>query len=310
MCKLIYKLRATAIILSLMLMGCTKIIPPGKLVLSDVRETIYIYNYLEGDSLQTFKVVPKGNYVWSIAAINKSKICFGCEDRTSYSLENWRNNLLSLNIDENKLDTLIYNYPGKINYPNYSLANSKIAFIIEGKCRGGKGPLNVQDAQCVVIDLPTKKYKTITGFTLALGKPSWSLDGQSLWVSSYEGKIIRIDTSGNIVEKLGKGFCPTLSPDGKYLAYLDGNTIFVMELITKKIKTVASWYSFYIPNPHYDISITWSPDSKYIGYEGRNLICYITKWASQFVVVSSQGKGISKKVCDFVAAGAGAAWVP
>jgi Tol biopolymer transport system component len=208
---------------------------------------------------------------------------------------------------DGKQDTIISPESSRISYPSFSPDGNKIAFLFCGGVKPKVMFKGYYDAACAIYDIQNRSYKTITDTILASCKPSWSKDGGSLYVSTFEGKMIRIGLNGNILDTLGNGYYPVLSPDDAKLAYTRDRSIYVMDLSSKVKKRIASKWSFYVPNEVQYLDLTWSPDSKYILYQGH---AYITGESSQYVVISAVGKGSPRLIEHVTARGFGAAWVP
>jgi len=169
---------------------------------------------------------------------------------------------------------------------------------------------DLPDARLMMVSVKRKTCVVVVTPPLALSKPSWSADGKSLWVSTYDGNIIQVGLDGSISNAGYKGYCPSLSPDGRSLAYMKGRTLYVRDLSNNKVKSIASSFSKYMPREYCMTFITWSPDSKYILYQGQDFLSYVTHWRSQYVIVPVDGDGAPTVVKDVVAGAFAPAWVP
>jgi Tol biopolymer transport system component len=277
----------------------------GKIYINDADHIIQhdLSNY--NIKVNTVYTAPNKNSIVYLDVLrNQNVICFTAEDL----LESKVRPCLIL-LKENRQDTIISPQTYKISYPSFSPDGNKIAFLFCGGVKPKVMFKGYYDAACAIYDIQKRSYETITDTILASGKPSWSQDGCCLYVSTFEGKMVRMDLNGSVLDTIGDGYYPTLSPDGKKLAYTHGRSIFVMDLDSKRKKRIASKGSFYIPQEPQYLDLTWSPDSKYILYQGQYILAYITGWSSQYVVVSAEGKGLPRQIDNETARGFGAAWV-
>ena len=253
------------------------------------------------------------NQVMSIGSSNKG-------DKITFVVNNHRNkqifNLLRMDLARGSTDTLLHNTNQEIDYPAISPDDTVIAVLAVGDFKERHYwflPKNIYkselpDARLMIVSVKSKASTYINTPPLSLSKPSWSADGKSLWASTYDGNILQIGLDGSIGNAGYKGYCPTLSPDGRSLAYMRGRTLYIRNLSTNKVKSVASRFSKYKPREYCMTFITWSPDSKHILYQGQDFLSYITHWRSQFVIVPVDG-GVPVVVRDIVAGGFAPAWV-
>lgn len=315
--KLLVKLIYLIYILSVLgiVSGCAPIKTKdlkGKIILNDQDNLLLLdYDVVPPKVEKTFIVKSLRTIFEPSISSDGSFVFFSYHEGLPYSPE--KNLLVRMNIISKKLDTLILNYKQELSCCSLSPDNLKLAFLIAGPEKKTKGIFGLEGyglpaAGCAIYNFKDSSYTIITAPMLSLCKPSWALDGSSLWVSTYEGKMIRIDLKGNIVESLGRGYNPTLSPNGKYLAYLDGHSIVKIDLASMKKKTIVSGLSCYVPQEYQLVSITWSPDSKYLLYQGQNWYSFITGFSSQYVVTSANGWGWPKILENITAYGFGAAW--
>lgn len=235
---------------------------------------------------------------------NQEIICFTVMNYSDITIEP---NYSLILLRDGKQDTIISPRSSRISYPSFSPDGNKIAFLFCGGVKPKVMFKGYYDAACAIYDIQNRSYQTITDTILASCKPSWSMDGGSLYVSTFEGKMIRIGLNGNILDTLGNGYYPVLSPDDAKLAYTRGRSIYIMDLRSKVKKRIASMRSIYVPLEVQYLDLTWSSDSKYILYQGHS---FITGKSSQYVVISSDGKGLPRQIESVTARGFGAAWVP
>jgi WD40 repeat protein len=226
--------------------------------------------------------------------------------------------LLLVNTNTYKIDTLITSKENEYVCPVFSPDNKTIALLIRGKRReypikNTPITLGACAARCLLLDIKTKSYKQITDSVLSVCQPCWDKDGASLYVSTYDGSIIQITREGKTLKHIVNGYAPSLSPNNEKIVCIDAvdeNKINIYDLKTKSKKVLANRMSWFIPNSYEDVYFAWSPDSKYILYQGRNLLSYITRWSAQYVVIRADGKGSAKKIQNVTASGSGATWVP
>ncbi len=210
-------------------------------------------------------------------------------------------------LHKNKLDTLIYEIPAKLTNLKISPDGKYIAFLYSVYDNNTQAFLK---ASCAVFDLEKRAYSTILEHVLALGGLSWAKDGQSIYMATFNGSIVRVDLQGKILDTICTGYAPAISPDGRTMAFTKDRSIYLVDLTTKKQRRIASKLSFYIPQEPQYIDLTWSPDSKYILYQGQYILAYITDWSSQYVYIPIERWGLPKVVANITARGYGAAWVP
>ena len=290
----------------------------GKIYLSEVDNEIMEYDigYNKFKTIQVFKNDSTSlNQVLSISSSSKGeKIVFAVDNHKNMQIYN----LLCMDLKSGSIDTLVYNTNQEIDYPSFSPNDNFIAMLVVGEPKVKHYwflPKNIgfdelPDARLMIISLKTKTNTVISTPPLALSKPSWSMDGKSLWASTYDGTILQIWLDGSINNTGSKGYCPTISPNGKLLAYLKGRSLYVKDLASNRVKKVASRFSKYMPREYNMLYITWSPDSKYILYQGEDFLSYITHWRSQYVIVPIENGGTPFLVKDVVAGGFSPAWVP
>lgn len=94
---------------------------------------------------------------------------------------------------------------------------------------------------------------------------SASPNGRTLafqWTGAHTTSIYRVDVRGGGVRRLGSGFQPSWSPDGKRLAYTDGEGLWVMKADgTGKHKVAVDSYLEYAGYPP-----AWSPDGSKLAF--------------------------------------------
>ena len=93
-------------------------------------------------------------------------------------------------------------------------------------------------------------------------EPTWSRDGKALYfVSARNGgfRIFRHDFATNADTALTNGIQPSVSPDGKLLAYAQGG-VRVLDLSTMESRVVRA------EETEYRVKPTWTPDGKNILY--------------------------------------------
>ena len=118
--------------------------------------------------------------------------------------------------------------------------------------------------------------------------PTWTQDGNSIvfqraghlqWNKSLvngswhldfypvAGELLQIDVDGSNLRSLNDYvLTPVLSPDGKMVAYVEGNRILVMKLEDRSEKLIANVCGLD------DYRIAWSPDSKKIAFESEEVL--------------------------------------
>jgi serine/threonine protein kinase len=104
------------------------------------------------------------------------------------------------------------------------------------------------------------------------GMPHWAKDGKTLYFHSRkEGKIKVADvTKARIVAKdfapCAKSLYPAVSPDGKYVAYVEGGSGKLVVLSINR-KQWVEWAPHTLTEARGGL-VGWSPDSKRVGYGG------------------------------------------
>jgi WD40 repeat protein len=280
----------------------------GKLVLSD-DNSILMYDFSERKPRvkRLFSASDNGMVSEPTISSDGGYLCFVYDDWSSFSL-------VALRVGHQDIDTLIQGSRGRLDFPAFSPDNTKIAFLI---LRGSKlikptGRFSLGElvivASCAVLDVGSREYRVITEPCLSGCTPSWSRDGKSLCVSTYDGRIVRIDLNGTEIESFGHGYCPALSPDGRYLAYLVDRSLYVADLEKKTERRVTSKFSYYAPEYHCAADMTWSPDSKYLLYEAQAPLYRILGWSSGYVIVPAHRRGLTRALRS--AAYLGACWIP
>ncbi|MDQ7799322.1 MAG: hypothetical protein RDU76_10345 [Candidatus Edwardsbacteria bacterium] len=210
-------------------------------------------------------------------------------------------------LHKNKVDTLIYEMPAKLSNIKFSPDGKCIALLYSVYDNNARAFLK---PSCAVFYLEKRGYSTILEHMLALGGISWAKDGQSIYMATFDGNIVRVDLQGKILDTICNGYAPAVSPDGRTMAFTKDRSIYLLDLSTKKKRRVASKLSLYIPHEPQYIDLAWSPDSKYLLYQGQYILAYLTDWSSQYVYIPLEGWGLPKMVANITARGYGAAWVP
>ena len=311
-------LRFTVLAATLASAGCSKSGKsdlPGKLVWSN-NDGIYVCDFSEGST--------EGRLVYSAlmdgfgltVSPGGAYVCFhdaywpGSGKEHVYTL-------LRIGLEDGRIDTLIRGSQ-RLGNPAFSPNNKRMAFLICGKRRVIKPKgrflpelLGPPAASCAILDVETREYRVITESDLYPSTPSWTPDGNSIWVSTYEGRMVRIDLEGNEVEFYGQGLSPALSPDGTYLAYLDldRRTICVADLKRETKRVLTSRFTYHAPLP-YSPKIRWSPDSKYLLYECWTGTNRIMGWSSGFVVIPAHRRGLPIALGTNTIHAYGVDWVP
>ncbi len=128
-----------------------------------------------------------------------------------------------------------------------------------------------------IIDVASRDITNLTVETSASGQPIWLPDASGILFVSRQsnfGQLHRIELdTGTITElpiHLSPIDMPTLSPDGRYLAYTSSERIgnqadievMLLDLETYEIRNVSN-------SLLYDNQPTWSPDSAYLAYVSR-----------------------------------------
>lgn len=310
MCRLFFCL----LLVCLCLVSCGKpnnTYLTGRLLLSEYYNYYLLYDYDKGDTTGKSYIITSSQNILMVPSLINEKLVITINDSNAWPV---KYSLVECSLNVNKTDTLL-SLDKVIDYPSLSFDTCAIAFLTDFKGKSStlpviKMPIGItQSASLYLLDRKTKNYHELIN-NIAECKPSWALDNKSLYISTYGGVMLQIDTSGNIIDTIGSGYCPTLSPCGSKMAYLKGRSIYIVDLASNKKKLIASKFSKYIPQKAFRISLTWSPDSKYILYQGQDLFSYLTGWASQFVIIPADGKGAPRVIKDCTAYGAGAAWVP
>ncbi len=226
--------------------------------------------------------------------------------------------LLKINMNTQIIDTLIKQSRYNINEIAVSPDSQNIALLLLGLERPMKKRILFWDIEgydypyikCAIYNLREHSFRILPDSCFSWSKPSWAKDGNSLWLSTFDGNIINIDLNGNIINQSFKGYSPALSNNGKYLAYIKGRTIYIYNLKKKNTKTVASYYSFFIPHRYPLVYITWSPNDEYILYQGQHILSYITGWSSYYVATKANGLSLPQIIQGVTSEGFGAVWVP
>ncbi len=102
-----------------------------------------------------------------------------------------------------------------------------------------------------------------------IGGAEWSPDSREL-MFSYKGRTWLVKSDGSDLHPLVDGqaaiFAPSFSPDGKYIAYSNGQNIFRIDRATGAVKQLT-----FLSKPNTSIdSQSWSPDGKQIAVVWSN----------------------------------------
>jgi Tol biopolymer transport system component len=287
-------------LLVILCIGCSKQ-PSGKIYINDDYQLL-LFNY-EKASVDTVVKNDGPDGLFYHDVIDDS-ICFNkIVGWPKTKKASWCFNMFLLH--ENVKDTLIYETTKWLDYIKFSPDGNRIAFKYRDYDNVAN---NFQTSSCAIYDLKTKQYKTILLRNLSDGGICWSMNGQMLFVATSEGTIITVDDKGNMLDQICSGYSPALSPNGLELAYTIKRSIFIINLATGQKKKVVSNTSLYIPQEPGCIDLAWSPDSRYLLYQGQNLLSFITGWSSQYIVVPVEGLKYPYLVTNITARGYGAVW--
>ncbi len=285
---------------------------PGRLAWSNC-DGIYICDFSErytgGEAVFSDRSISLGLTMSS----GGSYVCFTSYEWPGAGKEDVHS-LLRLRLEDRSIDTLISGSQ-HLGDPSFSPDNTKIAFHILGKDRVTKGRyftvIGPPEASCAVIDVKTKEYRVLTQPYLFPSTPSWTPDGNNLCVTTYEGRIVRIDLEGRELETYGRGLHPALSPDGRYLAYLDldRRSICVVDLERGTRRVLTSRFTYHAPLDD-SPKIRWSPDSNYLLYECWTGANRMMGWSCGFVVIPAHRKGLPIALGTNTHHAYGVDWVP
>jgi WD40 repeat protein len=292
-------------LLTIVFIGCNNLSskPKGKIYIND-DYYILLYN-IDKNTVDTVirKDGPDGLFYHDVYF---DSICFSkIVGWPKTQKASWGFNLYLLHNDVT--DTLLYETTVRLANLKFTPDGSKIAFLYT---EYDKINNEYFKSSCAIYDLDKRQYHTILHRNISLSGISWAKDGQMLFLTSIDGKIIKVNIVGSVIDTICNGYSPTLSPDGEKLAFTDKRNIYILNLATGNKKKVVSKHSLYIPQEPQYIDLAWSPDSKFILYQGQYILAYITGWSSQYVVLPVEGWGLSHMVANITARGYGSAWVP
>ncbi|MGA9119278.1 MAG: DPP IV N-terminal domain-containing protein [Bacteroidota bacterium] len=127
-------------------------------------------------------------------------------------------------------------------------------------------------------------YKSIADTTINLNSPASSTEGYDLLTYEKDGDLYLLDTKTKSFKRLTKTDAeeknPTLSPDGKWVAFTRNNNLYTIECETGKETQLttdgtdvvyngwASWvyYEEILGRPSHYRAFWWSPDSRHLAF--------------------------------------------
>lgn len=153
--------------------------------------------------------------------------------------------------------------------------------------------------QLIAINVKDHSYKLLTDGTLNIESYTISPDGQTITFATvdfyddnplFNGDLYQISVSGENLTKIydqSKAATPAYSPDGKYIAFIEGDVhqdLYIYETATGEVKQLSNNYPgtfsdmIYTDSANYKMpwQPAWSKDSQSIyvlsGYQGANEI--------------------------------------
>lgn len=128
-----------------------------------------------------------------------------------------------------------------------------------------------------IIDVQTRNTINLTESIATSGQPIWLPDSSAILFVSRQsnfGQLYQIELASQTVSELPITLAttdiPTLSPDGRYLAYTSNQRINNQADIEVMLLDLETYTNTNISNsPLYDNQPTWSPDSQYLAYISR-----------------------------------------
>jgi Tol biopolymer transport system component len=145
--------------------------------------------------------------------------------------------------------------------------------------------LHITDLGGTVRRLITATYESATW-------PEWSSDG---WIYFHGQRheesvtsVARVRPDGSGLETLSRdAVYPTVSPDGRQVAWISGGSVHTMDMGTRTIRRLANTSD--AQNPR------WSPDGRWIAFHSGGLLRLVRPDGSELVTASPRriGGGIS-----------------
>ena len=128
-----------------------------------------------------------------------------------------------------------------------------------------------------IIDVQTRDVINLTDDISTSGQPIWLPDSSAILFASRQsnfGQLYQIDLASETVSELPAQITttdiPTLSPDGRYLAYTSNQRIGNQSDLEIMVLDLETYTNENISNsPLYDNQPAWSPDSQYLAYISR-----------------------------------------
>lgn len=166
---------------------------------------------------------------------------------------------------KNKKERVIFQEDKVIFMPSVSPDGKKIAYL-EEKIQFREYILKVlylNEKYRVV-----KKEKFIDNGSESY--PCWLPDSKHLLIPSCNNKIYLIDLEKKNKKEIAEGYSVCCSPDGKKIAFASGKNIYIADIYGRNKKLIVRHFTFFeIGNFS---NLQWSPDGKYIAYNGDPLL--------------------------------------
>jgi Tol biopolymer transport system component len=176
-------------------------------------------------------------------------------------------------------------------YSSWAPDGSKITFLTKK---------NEYSGELFVSSLDGSNIRKVTDIPISVNRPSWMPDSKKIVFSSENGVIFSINYDGTDKKVIIKGLAPSVSPDGKKIAFRDMRNIYLCDIDGKNKKILVWNYDRVIfrssyPRGGYPTEFAWSPDNKYLLYSRStwgifsDLVVVSSKWPHRKKVLHTIG---------------------
>ncbi len=202
--------------------------------------------------------------------------------------------LVMISIDGTKTRQLLRSDSGRIESPDVSPDGKQILF--------NRIPsADMDDSRIQSLDLDRGEILQLCDGM----QPSWSADGSEFVCARFvDGKGIWImKGDGTEGRRIASGWAPQWSPDGKTIAYLEGNGLWAYDVESGHSRQVIGPDDH--PYQYFWWNTCWSPDSQ------RMILCGVLPGRSEAVLVNMQGPpNIRVRLSETVEMGTEFVWAP